>query len=144
MLQLHFMALTFGRIHPNSSINILINRGLKPGLHILDNECPNVLIAFTEEVNEKFQFVLPHIHCRNSTDWAVWTFKEHFISGLVSTNKDFLLHLWCWLLPHGSLTLNLLQQSRMNPKLSGYAQLHGEFKHNAMPLFPPGTQAIIH
>ena len=32
----------------------------------------------------------------------------------------------------------------MNQKLSGYAQLHGEFNYNAMPLSPPGTQVIIH
>ena len=32
----------------------------------------------------------------------------------------------------------------MNPKLYGYAQLHGEFNYNAMPLAPPGTQVIIH
>ena len=32
----------------------------------------------------------------------------------------------------------------MNPKLSGCAQLHGEFNYNAMPLAPPGTQVIIH
>ena len=32
----------------------------------------------------------------------------------------------------------------MNPKLSGYAQLHGEFNYNATPLAPPGTQVVIH
>ena len=32
----------------------------------------------------------------------------------------------------------------MNPKLSGYAQLHGEFNYNATPLAPPDTQVIIH
>ena len=32
----------------------------------------------------------------------------------------------------------------MNPKLSGYAQLHGEFNYNATPLAPPGTQVIVH
>ena len=32
----------------------------------------------------------------------------------------------------------------MNPKLSGYAQLHGEFNYDATPLALPGTQIIIH
>ena len=32
----------------------------------------------------------------------------------------------------------------MNLKLSGYAQLHGEFNYNATPLAPPGTQVIVH
>ena len=64
--------------------------------------------------------------------------------GLSITHKEFLLHLWCQLIQHAILTLNLLRQSRMNPKLSGYAQLHGEFNYYATPLAPPGTQVIIH
>ena len=32
----------------------------------------------------------------------------------------------------------------MNPKLSRYAQLHGEFNYDATTLAPPGTQVIIH
>ena len=96
------------------------------------------------EVNEKFQMVPPHIHRRNSAEQAIRNFKEHFIAGLSSTHKDFPLHLWCQLIPHAILTLNLLRQSRMNPTLSGYAQMHGEFNYNATPLAPPGTKVIIH
>ena len=32
----------------------------------------------------------------------------------------------------------------MNPKLSGYAQLHGELNYNATPLAPPGTKTSVH
>ena len=96
------------------------------------------------EVNEKFQLFLSHIHRRKSAERAIKTFREHFIARLASTHKDFPIHLWFQILPHASLTLNLLQQYRMNPKLSGYAQLHGEFNYNAMPLATPGTQVIIH
>ena len=31
----------------------------------------------------------------------------------------------------------------MNPKLSGYAQLHVQFNYDATPLALPGTQVII-
>ena len=103
----------------------LTNRWLQPHLHIMDNECPHILQKFMREVNEKFQLVPPHIHRRNSAEWAIRTFKEHFIAGLSSTHKDFPLHLWCQLIPHAILTFNLLRQFCMNPKLSGYAQLHG-------------------
>ena len=105
--------------------SLLTNRGLKPHLHILDNKCPNILKNFVREVNEKFQLVPPHNHRRNSAERSIRTFKKHLITGLSSTHKDFPLHIWCGLLPHDSLTLNLLRQSRMNPKISGYAQLHG-------------------
>ena len=97
-----------------------------------------------KEVNEKFQLVPPHIHCKNSAEWAIRTFKEHFISRLASNHKELPLHIWCQLLPHASLTLSLLRQSRMHPRLSGYAQLHGEFNYNITPLSPPGTQVIFH
>ena len=99
---------------------------------------------FMRWVNEKFQLVPPHIHHRNSSERAIQNFKEQFISWLASTHKDFPLYLWCRLIPHSSLTLNLLRQSHMNLKLSGYAQLHGEFNYNATPLDPRGTQNIVH
>ena len=107
--------------------SLLTNRGLTPNLHILDNECPYVLKIFMREVNERFQLVPPHIHRRNSSERAIWTFKEHFIAVRASNHKNFPLHIWCQILPHASLTLNLLRQSHMNPKLSAYAELHGEF-----------------
>ena len=66
---------------------LLTNRGLKPHLHIMDNECPNVPKIFMREVNETFQFVPPHIHRRNSSERAIQNFKEHFRSGLSSTHK---------------------------------------------------------
>ena len=67
--------------------SLLTNRVLKPILYILDNECPIVLKNFMREVNDKFQFVPPHIHRRNSAEQVIWTFKDHFISGLASTHK---------------------------------------------------------
>jgi hypothetical protein len=42
------------------------------------------------------------------------------------------------------LTLNLLRSSRVNPKLSAYAYLNGNFNFNKTPLAPPGTKVIIH
>ena len=101
--------------------SLLTNRGFRPHLHILDNECPNVLKTFMREVIEQFQLVPPHIHRRNSAERAIRTFKEHFIAGLSSTHKEFPFHLWCKLTPHAIITLNLLRQSCMNPKISGYA-----------------------
>ena len=96
------------------------------------------------ELNEKIQVVPPHIHRIKSAEQAIRTFKDHFMARLSNTHKDFLLHLWCRLLPHASITLNLIRKSRMNPNLYGYAQLYGEFNYDAMPLSLPGIQVIIH
>ena len=88
--------------------SLLTKRGLRPHLNILDNECPNVLKNFMREVNEKIQLVLPHINRRNSAERSIRTIKENFIAVISSTHKYFPLHLWCRLLPHAILTINLL------------------------------------
>ena len=77
------------------------------------------------ELNEKCQLVLPHIHHINSVERVIRTFKEHFISRLDSTHKELLLRLWCQLLPHASLTLNLLRKLRMNLKNQGMPNFMG-------------------
>ena len=91
------------------------------------------------EVNEKSQLVPTHTHLRNSAEQAICNFKEYLIVGLDSPHKDLPLHLWCQILPHASLKLSLLQKSRTNPKLSGYAKIHKEFNYNDTPLSPTGT-----
>ena len=102
------------------------------------NECPNVLKTFTGEVNEKFKLVPPRIRCRNSAERAIRNFKEHFITRLASTHKDFPLHIWCQVLPHASLTLNLLRKSCMNPKL----YLISRCKQNTVPNFALAAQYL--
>ena len=99
---------------------------------------------FMTEKDERLQLVPPHLHIRNSAERAIQTFKNHFIAGLASVNKNFLVRLWCRLLPHCLLTLKLLRPSRINPKLFVYAQIHGAFDFNRTPLAPPGTKIIIH
>ena len=86
----------------------------------------------------------PHLHQRNVSERAIQTFKNHFIYGIVSTHKDFPLHLWCRLLPQAIVTLNLLLPYRINPTLSAHAQLHRQFDFNAIPFALPGTKVIVH
>ena len=42
------------------------------------------------------------------------------------------------------ITLNMLRQSRINPKLSAHDQVFGTFNYERTPLTPLGTKAIIH
>ena len=69
--------------------------------------------------------------------------KDHLIAGLISCNPNFPLHLWDRLIPHATLTLNLLRPSRLNPILLAEAQLNGAFEFNRTPLGPPGTRFIV-
>jgi hypothetical protein len=86
----------------------LCNAGLRPQLHRLDNECSIVLKQFLRDKAIDFQLVPPGIHRRNAAERAIRTFKNHFIAGPSSVDKDFQLHLWDRLRPQAGLTLNLL------------------------------------
>ncbi len=43
-----------------------------------------------------------------------------------------------------TITLNLLRESQLNPRLSAYKQMNGCFDFNCTPLAPPSTRVIIH
>ena len=92
----------------------------------------------------KYQLVPPHQHRRNPAERAIRTFKNHFIAGLCSTDENFPLQCWCRLLDQAELIINMLRPSRLNPRLSAYAQLEGSFNFNATPLAPPGTKVVVH
>ena len=122
----------------------LSNNGYRPTLHILDNECSHDLKRSFAKNNVDFQRVPPHQHRRNAAERAIQTWKNHFISGLSSTDPSFPLTAWDHLLPQCDITLNLLRSSRRQPNLSAHACLFGNFDFNRTPLAVPGTRVIIH
>ncbi len=89
--------------------------GLRPKLQHLDNEALQALKEFLVAEDVDYQLVLPHIHHCNAAKCTICTFKNHFIAGLCSTDKNFPLNLWDKLLPQAELTLNLLRGSCLNP-----------------------------
>ena len=56
--------------------NLLDDKCLQPSLHILYNECPNVIKTFMREVNEIFQLVPPHVHRINLVERDIQAFKR--------------------------------------------------------------------
>ena len=123
---------------------LLTERGPEPRMQILNNEFTDIIKQYIVEVNDKYQLVPPHIHRRNTAKRAISIFKNYFIVGLASVNRDFPLHLWCRMIPHTVLTLNILRKFWINQKLSTYAILHGKINYNATPLTPTGTKVIFH
>lgn len=123
---------------------LLCLAGLRPQLQRLDNECSLALKDFMREEKVDYQLVPPHVHRRNAAERAIRTFKNHFIAGLCSTDKNFPLHLWDRLLPQAILSLNLLRGSRINPKLSAWAQVFGAYDFNRTPIAPPGIRVLVH
>ena len=122
----------------------LVQAGCRPKLHKLDNECSQLLKDYMHNEEIDFQLVPPGIHRRNAAERAIRTFKNHFIAGLCTADPKFPLNLWDRLLPQAKITINLLRGSRLNPKLSGYAQLYGFFDFNRNPMAPPGTRVVVH
>jgi hypothetical protein len=121
----------------------LSRHGHKPALNIMDNEASKAIKRHIHSTGANYQLVEPHNHRVNAAERAIRTFKNHFISGLCTTDPNFPVTLWDKLLPQAVLTLNLLRTSRINPSLSAYAQVFGQFDFNRTPLAPPGTRALV-
>jgi hypothetical protein len=127
-----------------STYTKLATRGSIPKLYIMDNEISGYLKSALKKHNCTYQLVPPHVHRRNAAERAIRTFKEHFLAILASCDPNFPITEWDRLLPQCLLTLNLLRNSRVNPKLSAHAYLFGNFDFNKTPLAPPGTRVVIH
>jgi hypothetical protein len=118
-------------------IQSLILRGLKPLLQRLDNEASLGLRNYLKKQRITYQLAPQNIHRRNNAEQAIQAFNNHFIAGLCSVDPNFPLKLWDKLLPQATIALNLLRKSRINPRMSAYAQLNGHFDFNRTPLAPP-------
>ena len=118
--------------------------GFKPRYQMLDNKASTAFQANLSAKKIDFQLVPPNTgnHRRNATERAIETFKKHFMAGLFSRHPNFPMQLWCRV--QAELTLNLLRPSRLNPKLSAYAQLEGAFDFNRTPLVPLGVKMLVY
>ena len=117
--------------------------GVAPNTHVLDNEKSADLIdAFTLQKVD-YQLVAPYRHCKQA-ERAIRTCKEHFKTCIALVDPNFPLSEWNRLIPQTNITLNLLQNARVNPKLSAYSYMYGDFNFRATPMAPPGTKIIAH
>ena len=91
-----------------------------------------------------YQLVPQNLLRNNAAEKAIGTFKDYFVSILCSCNLNFPMHLWYRLVAQATTTLNLLRNSKNNPRISAEAQLSGEFDYNAMILAPVGHKVVIY
>ena len=87
-------------------------------LFVLDNECSFEVKRAITNTNSTFQLVPPHQHRVNAAEKAIRTFKNHLLSGIATCDPEYPITEWDRLLPQAELMLNLLRNSRLNPKLS--------------------------
>ena len=123
----------------------LNKKGVHPKLHIMDNECSQLVKDYIkDEQGIDLLLVPPFLRRVNAAEKAIDICKTHFITGLATVHPSFPMHLWCRLVHLATSTLNLLRPSRINPKLSAYEVLHGTFDHGKTPLAPPGCKVLVH
>ena len=98
--------------------NKLALRGCAPKTFILDDEVSAELTTAFTKKNVQYQLIPPDVHCRKAAERAIQTWKHHFITGLSSVDPTCPIAEWDRLIRQGELTLNLVRNSRVNPKLS--------------------------
>eukprot|EP00804_Cyclotella_cryptica_P018372 CCRYP_015481-RA/>CCRYP_015481-RA protein AED:0.17 eAED:0.17 QI:0/0/0/1/1/1/2/0/862 len=109
----------------------------------MDNQCSKAVEKYIRSTKADIQLVNPDDHRVNAAERAIQTWKEHWLSGMGTLDPTCPIQLWCQFIEQGQDTLNLLRVSRVNPKLSAYAVLDGQFNFDKTPLAPVGTRALI-
>ncbi len=126
----------------------IINRMRMAGLgikkHTLDNEESDAFKQYIGKQQIQFELVPPGNHRRNQAERAIQTCKAHFIAILVGLHDKFPLSLRCNLLEPMKLTLNLLRQSKVAPKISAFAHVHGHHDYMKKPVAPLGCAIEAH
>jgi len=126
----------------------IINRMRMAGLgikkHTLDNEVSDVLKHYIRKQEIQFELVPRGNHIQNQAERAIQTFKTHFIAILAGADDKFPLSLWCHLLEPTNLTLNLLHQSKVVPKISAFAHVHDHHDYMKNPFAPLGCAVEAH
>ena len=117
---------------------------MQPKNYKIDNECSQQLFNAFEKHNVAFQKDRPYLHQSNAAERAICTVKHNIKAVLASLDPDYPAREWDCLLPQMELTLNLLQASRINPRLSAYANMNGNFDYNRTSLVPMGTKVVAH
>lgn len=100
----------------------------------LDNEVSKKLIEHIKDDELKYQLAAPYNHRRKPAECAIGTFKNHFISIQVGTDKYFPSEQRYELLEHAEITFAMSRPSRLNPKVSAYTFTHGTFDFNRTPV----------
>ena len=105
--------------------NILKSRCSNSKFYIIDNKCSSNFKKAMQKQTKDFQLSPPHMLRQNASDHVIRTCKNHFVSGIATTDPYLPIKKWDQLLPQCLTTLNLLHNSRANPALSAHAYLFG-------------------
>ena len=110
----------------------------------MDNEFSEDMKIALRKEKIQHHLVPPNCHRANAAERAIQTFKNHFKAGLATLDPNFSVREWDRLLPQTELTLNLLRSSRVNPNISAWVYIFGQFDYSRTPLALPGTKSVVH
>jgi hypothetical protein len=122
----------------------LTARSYKPTLNVTDNECSKTVEAYIKSNKIDIHLVPPHNHRVNAAERAIPTFKEHFIAGLATVNKNCPLQLWDEYLHQVELTLNLLRFLCRDSRKSANEEVHGPYDFNITRIAPIGMKGLVY
>ena len=91
-----------------------------------------------------YQLVPHDDQCRNISERAIQTWKNHFVGVLARTAATSPLHLWCQIITQAKRQILLLSQTNLNPNISYYAYVYGQHNYNAAPFLPIGMESLVH
>ena len=115
-----------------------------PIIERLDNECSDLLRKAIKKYDITIELAPPGQHRTNLAERAIRTAKNHIISVICTTDKQFPLELWDELIPQGEITLNLMRGSRDNPDISAYEAVRGPYDLSKHPMAPAGMKVVVH
>jgi hypothetical protein len=118
--------------------------GIRIKKHRLDNKCSEKFKMCIKNAGMTHELVPPNCHHCSIAERAIQTFKNHFMSILSGVDNRFPLSLWCHLVCPAKLTVNLLRQSNVTPKVSAYAHVHGQDNYMMWPFAPLGCAVMAH
>ena len=85
-----------------------------------------------------------HNHRVNTSEGAIQTWNNHFISGSCTTDSNFPTQLWDQLIPQSQDTLNIMQTSCIDPTKLAYEVLYSEYKFDKLLVALLDIKTIIH
>ena len=126
-------------------MQILADRGHHVGVQILENKVSaDFKKIIVKDWGARYQLIPHNVHRRNVAERAIRTFKANFLAILAEVDPHFPKYMWDNLLVHTELTINLMRQATLNPRISAWEYYNGAFNYTATPLRPIGCKIIIH
>ena len=102
----------------NSIMQCLTKKGHQVDVQIMDNEVSTEFRkTIVDDWNATYQLVPPNVHRKNIAKRAIRTFKAHVISVMAGFYPTFTKFMWYNLLIQTELTINLLRQATLNPRM---------------------------